>query len=72
MRPQVWIIGGMTYEQIISFFGGVTAARNALGLNSRQTIYNWKTKGVPIEQQLNAEVKSGGALRAEIPAEVRG
>lgn len=64
-------MAGMDYKQIIGHWGGVEAARQALGVRSRQTIYNWKEKGVPLEQQIQAEVKSGGVLKADIPDEVR-
>lgn len=61
----------MTYEQIVSFWGGVEAARKALGVGSRQTLYNWRDKGIPTDAQLNAEVRSNGKLRADLPKEVR-
>jgi hypothetical protein len=61
----------MTHKQIIEHFGGVEAARKALGLRSRQTLYNWKVKGIPTDAQINAEVVTKGALKANIPASVR-
>ena len=64
-------IHAMTYNQIISHWGGVAAAKKALGLGSRQTLYNWRDKGVPLDAQINAEIRSKGKLRADLPKEVR-
>lgn len=60
----------MTFNQIITHWGGVEAARKALGL-SRQTLYNWRDKGVPLAAQVNVEVLSAGKLRANLPQQVR-
>lgn len=68
--PQVWTIGGMTFNQIITHWGGVDAARKALGL-SRQTLYNWRDKGIPLEAQVNVEVVTEGKLKADLPQMVR-
>lgn len=61
----------MTFNQIISHWGGVEAARKALGLKSRQTLYNWRDKGIPTDAQINVELVSGGALKAKLPEQIR-
>lgn len=61
----------MTFKQIVSYFGGIDAARKGLGLKSRQTLYNWRDKGVPLDAQINAEVITAGKLRANLPQQVR-
>lgn len=61
----------MTFKQIISFWGGVDAARKALGLKSRQTLYNWRDKGIPLEAQVNVEVITAGKLKADLPQQIR-
>lgn len=60
----------MTFNQIITHWGGVDAARKALGL-SRQTLYNWRDKGIPLEAQVNVEVVTEGKLKADLPQMVR-
>ena len=61
----------MTYDQLISYYGTPAKAASARGLD-RQLLHGWKTRGsIPIEQQIEYEVASGGALRADLPAEVR-
>lgn len=62
---------GMDFNQIVSHWGGVDAARKALGLKSRQTLYNWRDKGIPLDAQINVEVASQGKLRAALPKSVR-
>lgn len=54
----------MTFEQIKEHFGGVEAARRALGLKSRQTLYNWKEQGVPAGEQCRIQILTDGALKA--------
>lgn len=41
----------MTYQDLMDEYGGCTAAARALGL-SKQTVNNWKSSGIPEDQQL--------------------
>lgn len=56
----------MNYSQVIEFFGGsVTRAAAALDV-SRVTIYRWQERGIPREQQAYIQLKTGGALVADL------
>lgn len=60
----------MTYDQVLSFFGNQTAL--CAGLNvSRQTPYNWLSRGIPLKRQVEIEVATNGKLKADLPASVR-
>lgn len=61
----------MNFEQIVQHFGGVSKAKRALGLKSRQTLYNWKELGVPGPEQCRIQILTEGALTADEQA-VRG
>lgn len=61
----------MDYEAIVAHFGGVTAAKKALGLKSRQTLYNWRDQGVPGPEQCRIQLLTEGKLTADEEA-VRG
>lgn len=52
------------YQDIKRHFGSVEAARAALGYRSRQTIYNWRTEGVPDGEQCRIQILTGGELKA--------
>lgn len=60
----------MTYDELIAHYQGETKAATALGID-RQRVHWWKTKGIPIKDQIDYEVVTGGALRADLPAAVR-
>jgi hypothetical protein len=55
----------VTFEDIIGYYGSVEKARAALGLKSRQTLYNWKDSGVPDGQQCRIQIKTDGKLKAD-------
>ncbi len=55
----------MTFDDIVMHFEGVEKARAALGLKSRQTLYNWKEHGVPGGEQCRIQLLTDGKLRAD-------
>lgn len=55
----------MTFDDIVAHFGGVEKARDALGLKSRQTLYNWKDGGVPAGEQCRIQLLTSGVLLAD-------
>lgn len=54
----------MTFDQIASYFGGVTKAAKEIKV-SRQTVHRWKTHGVPVLQQLHIQKLARGEIRAD-------
>lgn len=62
----------MTYDDLIKYYGTPTKAGEAIGLkHPRQTLYNWRSGGVPLEQQLKYETNTAGKLKADLPKETR-
>lgn len=55
----------MTFEDIKRFYGSVEKARIALGLKSRQTLYNWQADGVPDGEQCRVQILTRGKLKAD-------
>jgi hypothetical protein len=55
----------MTFDDVVAFFGGVSKAKKALGLKSRQTLYNWREDGVPDGEQCRIQIITGGQLTAD-------
>ena len=61
----------MTYADLLKHFGTPAAIATALSTD-RQRIHGWKERDkVPIEAQIEIEVATAGALRADIPDELR-
>lgn len=60
----------MKYEELIEHYGSAAKVAEALG-GTRQGVHRWKVIGIPIKKQIEAEVDSGGALKAALPSEVR-
>jgi len=62
----------MTHDDLVAHFGTSAAAAAALKTD-RQRLQGWKNNGgrVPLEAQIEYEVLTHGALRADLPAEVR-
>jgi hypothetical protein len=60
----------MNVEQLIEHYGTQAAAAVAIKV-SPQAVSKWKSGGIPLDFQIKWEVQSGGALRADLPAEVR-
>lgn len=54
----------MTFNDIIARWKSVEKARVALGLKTRQTLYNWRDNGVPEGWQARIQIKTKGRLRA--------
>jgi hypothetical protein len=55
----------VTYEDLISTFGGCTAAAKALGLR-KQTVNKWQRAGIPFDQQFRIQMKTRGRLKADL------
>lgn len=50
----------MDFDDLMSYYGSVAKARDALGLKSRQTIYNWRDSGIPDGEQCRIELLTAG------------
>jgi hypothetical protein len=61
----------MTYDELIAHYGSPAQAAAARGLD-RQVLHGWKSRGsIPLEQQLQYELLTDGALKADISPELR-
>ena len=61
----------MTYEDLISHFGSEAEAARARDID-RQRVHGWKKRGrIPTDDQIEYEVITSGALKADIPPELR-
>ena len=61
----------MTYDELIAHYGTPSAAAAARGID-RQRVFGWKNRDrIPTDDQLEYEVLSAGALRADLPEAVR-
>lgn len=61
----------MTYDDLISYFGDAPAAAAARHLD-RQLLFGWKKRGrIPLGQQIQYELATGGALKADLPQRIR-
>lgn len=57
----------MTVDQVLSYYGGQTAAARALGI-TQPAVAHWVAAGrVPADTQYRIEVLTGGKLRADRP-----
>jgi len=54
----------MDFSDIVKHWGSVEKARAALGLKTRQTLYNWRDSGVPAGWQARIQIRTHGKLRA--------
>lgn len=59
----------MTFDQLCQHFGNANKAAAALDMH-RQRVYRWKA-GIPLGAQIDVELKTAGALKADIPIELR-
>lgn len=50
----------MTFDDLMTYWGSVEKARVALGLKSRQTLYNWRNGGIPGPEQCRIELLTAG------------
>lgn len=61
----------MTPDDLLSHYHSQAAAATAIGEN-RQTVNNWFKAGkLPTDAQIKWELSSAGALKADIPDEIR-
>lgn len=60
----------MTYDELIAHFGTEAKAGAARQL-PRQTVHRWKGREIPLDQQVQYEIVTRGALVADLPDEVR-
>lgn len=59
-------MGGVTYEDLVEKYGNANRAAKALGF-ARQTLSQWKTRGIPFEAQYRIQLKTRGRLKACLP-----
>lgn len=59
----------MNYEQVIEFFGSQAEAARQLGV-AQPSVWGWKN-GIPLERQIDVEIKTGGKLKADLPKSIR-
>ncbi len=61
----------MTYDDLIAYYKTAAAAAAARNID-RQRVHGWKKRGrIPTDDQIEYEVVTGGALRADLPPELR-
>lgn len=60
----------MSYDDLVEEFGNANKAAKALGF-ARQTLSQWKTRGIPFESQFRIQLKTKGRLKASLPQEKR-
>jgi len=61
----------MTYTDLIAHYGTPAAAAAARGID-RQRVHGWmKRNRIPTDDQIEYEVLTAGALRADLPEAVR-
>lgn len=56
----------MTLNQLMKIFGSQSQVARALGA-SRQNVNQWKTRGIPLDVQLQAEELAVGKVKARLP-----
>jgi predicted transcriptional regulator len=60
----------MTYKDLIEKYRTQQAAADALGV-AQTTVAYWKKRGIPRDAQIDIEARLQGALRADLPQQVR-
>lgn len=55
----------MKYNDLVAFWGGLSKTAKVLGIKHKQTVYQWKGRGVPLRWQLKAAAMSGGRLKPD-------
>ena len=60
----------MNYDELISTYGTQQGAAKALGVG-QTTVSYWRKAGIPLDQQIQIEMKTSGALKADIPQSIR-
>ncbi len=59
----------MEYRHLIEHYGSAPEAARKLGV-SRQLLFYWKEKGIPLGRQALIQIQSRGRLRADEPETV--
>lgn len=73
----IYDVSPMTFDDLLSHFQSVPAAAAALSAAlgravPRQTIHRWRVAGsIPLDQQIEFEKLTDGALRADLSPETR-
>ena len=57
----------MTYDQVVAHFGSLSNAARALGL-LKTTVHKWQYIGIGPTRQAWIELKTSGALKADLSA----
>lgn len=52
------------FEELVDYFGGLQPLQKALGYRSRQSLYDHKSEGMPVNVCFAVEVLTKGAIRA--------
>ena len=61
----------MTYDDLIAHYGTPAAAAAARGID-RQRVHGWKKRDrIPTDDQIEYELVTEGALKADLPQAVR-
>lgn len=58
----------MTHQDLVELYGNANKAAKALGY-ARQTVSQWKARGIPFEAQFRIQLKTKGRLKAAMPKE---
>jgi len=61
---EIWDDTEMQYQELVTHFGGLSAAGRALGIDRRR-VFAWKGARIPSHWQSKIEVVTEGALRAD-------
>ena len=57
----------MNLDELLEYWGTVGAVAKALGASS-SAVSEWRETGIPLGRQYQAQIASGGRLRADEPA----
>jgi DNA-binding transcriptional regulator YdaS (Cro superfamily) len=60
----------MTFSEMLKHYGSAANAARAIGLH-RQAVSRWKKGAIPLDQQVKFELATDGALRANLPPQIR-
>ena len=61
----------MTYSDVLDYFKSQEKAAAAIGIK-QSSVAGWKRSNkVPLRRQIQYEIETGGALRADLPEQVR-
>ena len=60
----------MNYDQVIELFGTQAEAARKLQV-AQPSVWAWQKTGIPLERQIDIEIKTGGTLKADLPKSIR-